>query len=96
MLDMTIAGKVGMFIGAWGMANAFSRLIGSVMSGLVRDTVTQISQNAVAGYVIVFVIEAALLIISLVLLQRIDVSVFRKQAGEENSLVERAAMANEA
>jgi BCD family chlorophyll transporter-like MFS transporter len=25
MLDMTTAGKVGLFIGAWGMANAFSR-----------------------------------------------------------------------
>ena len=96
MLDMTVAGKVGMFIGAWGMANAFSRLIGSVGSGVVRDVATQISQNQIAGYVIVFVIEAALLIVSLVLLQRISVNVFRKQAGVEPSIVERAAMANEA
>jgi len=96
MLDMTVAGKVGLFIGAWGMANAFSRLIGSVGSGVVRDVTTQISQNQVAGYVIVFVIEAALLIVSLVLLQRISVNVFRKQAGVEPTVVERAAMVNEA
>jgi BCD family chlorophyll transporter-like MFS transporter len=37
MLDMTTAEKVGLFIGAWGMANAASRLIGSLISGAVRD-----------------------------------------------------------
>src|SRR3990170_3867571 len=36
MLDMTTAGNVGLFIGAWGMANAISRLLGSVLGGAVR------------------------------------------------------------
>jgi MFS transporter, BCD family, chlorophyll transporter len=36
MLDMTTT-RVGLFIGAWGMAEAFARMTGSVMSGAVRD-----------------------------------------------------------
>lgn len=95
MLDMTIAGKVGMFIGAWGMANALSRLIGNVMSGAVRDVVTQIASNPVSGYIVVFFIEAAMLGISLILLSVIDVNLFRKKAGVEATLIERAAIANE-
>lgn len=95
MLDMTAAGKVGLFIGAWGMSNAISRLLGSVMGGAVRDVVAQALQNPVNGYVVVFGIEAAMLLASLILLRRIDVSAFRSQA-KEPSLVERAALATEA
>lgn len=96
MLDMTVVGRVGMFMGAWGMANAMSRLAGSLMSGVVRDLVNQFAQNPVAGYVLVFIIEALMLIISLILLRRIDVGIFRKRASEDISFVERAALANEA
>ena len=95
MLDMTTAEKVGLFIGAWGMSNAISRLLGSLLGGVVRDLVTQVSQNAVMGYVVVFVIEAALIAVSLWLLRSIDVTAFRQHAAQP-SLVERAAIASEA
>lgn len=94
MLDMTMAKNVGLFMGAWGMANAFSRLVGSVLSGAVRDLMGGIAQYPVIGYVVVFGIEAAMLVVSLLLLRRIDVSLFRQQASE-TALVERAAMASE-
>jgi BCD family chlorophyll transporter-like MFS transporter len=96
MLDMTTADQVGLFIGAWGMANAISRLIGSILGGAVRDLVTRTTQDSVIGYVVVFGIEASLLFISLLMLRNIDVSAFRKQSVEEPSLIERAAMAGEA
>ena len=92
MLDMTIAGNVGLFIGAWGMANAFARLTGSVMSGAVRDLVSQLFDNAILGYVIVFNLEALMLLASLFLLRRIDVSIFKRHAMEA-TVVERAAIA---
>ncbi|HZD57044.1 MAG TPA: BCD family MFS transporter [Anaerolineales bacterium] len=92
MLDMTTSGNVGLFIGAWGMSNAISRLLGSVLGGAVRDVVTQLLSNPVMGYVTVFGAEAAMLFGSLLLLRRIDVSAFRRQA-EEPPLVERAALA---
>lgn len=95
MLDMTTADKVGLFIGAWGMANALSRLIGTVLGGVVRDIVTQLAQMPVMGYIVVFGVEAAMLVISLILLRSIDVSAFRRRMEEEPSLLERAAIASD-
>jgi BCD family chlorophyll transporter-like MFS transporter len=95
MLDMTVAGKVGMFIGAWGMADALARLTGSVLSGAVRDLVSQFAHSLVTGYVVVFFIEALMLVASLALLRSIDVKAFHDQTGGP-SVVERAAIASEA
>lgn len=93
MLDMTTA-QVGLYIGAWGMADALARLLGTVLSGAVRDLITLATQNPILGYVTVFAIEAGLLAISLVMLNRIDVQRFRGQATA--TIAERAAMMNEA
>ena len=92
MLDMTVEGKVGLFIGAWGMANALSRLIGNVMGGGVRDLLTRLTQDPVAAYMVVFAIEALFLGVSLWMLGRINVTAFHRQA-DGLSVVERAAMA---
>ena len=94
MLDMTTAENVGLFMGAWGMANAASRLVGTILGGVVRDVVTQLAGFPLTGYVTVFVIEAAMLAGSLLLLRRIDVRLFQQKA-EAVSVVERAAMAGE-
>jgi BCD family chlorophyll transporter-like MFS transporter len=94
MLDMTTPEKVGLFIGAWGMSNAVSRLLGTVLGGAVRDIVTQLAQNPLMGYILVFGIEAAMVGLSLLLLQYIDVGAFRRQA-QEPSLLERAAIATD-
>lgn len=95
MLDMTTAGNVGLFIGAWGVAESLARWLGSVLGGAVRDIVTQLAHNPVTGYVVVFGIEAALLFVSLFLLRRVDVRAFREQAGRQ-TLAERAALMGEA
>ena len=92
MLDMTTAGSVGLFIGAWGMANAFSRLIGSVLGGALRDGVTQLVQDPIWGYLTVFLVEALFLLASLWLLRRIDVGAFRQKAYQQMSVLERAAI----
>lgn len=94
MLDMTTVANVGLFIGAWGVANALSRFIGTILGGVVRDLVSLGAHNPITGYVVVFGIEAAMLLISLVLLREIDVSEFRRSA-EQTSIVERAAIAGD-
>jgi BCD family chlorophyll transporter-like MFS transporter len=76
------------------MANSVSRLSGSVISGAVRDTLTRALPNPTLAYVVVFGIMATLLLISLVMLRRIDVTAFRAQT-EQATLVERAALASE-
>jgi BCD family chlorophyll transporter-like MFS transporter len=94
MFEMTTVEMVGLFIGAWGMSNALSRLIGTVLSGVVRDLVTQVFQAPIMGYVVVFIIEAVMIAVSLVLLRKIDVRAFRQQA-DQPSVVERAAIAGD-
>lgn len=94
MFEMTTAAQVGLFIGAWGMSNALSRLIGTVLSGAVRDLLTQVLQNPVTAYIVVFIIEAGMLAISLIILRGIDVKAFRQQA-ENTSIIEQAALATD-
>jgi BCD family chlorophyll transporter-like MFS transporter len=94
MFEMTTASQVGLFIGAWGMSNAVSRLIGTVLSGAVRDLLTQVLQNPVTAYIVVFIIEAGMLAVSLIILRGIDVNAFHQQA-ENTSIIERAAMATD-
>jgi BCD family chlorophyll transporter-like MFS transporter len=91
MLDMTTARNVGLYIGAWGMANAFSRLAGGLLGGTVRDLATRLLGNLVLGYVAVFALETLLLLAAVLLFLRIDVAAFRRRA-EDLSMLERAAM----
>lgn len=94
MLDMTTASKVGLFIGAWGMANAASRLVGALLSSVVRDVLTQVLQDPVLAYVFVFGILALLLLISLIILRRVNVTAFRQEA-DTTSVLERTALASD-
>jgi BCD family chlorophyll transporter-like MFS transporter len=94
MFDLTVAGNVGLYIGAWGFSNAMSRLTGSLLGGIVRDGVTQVTGQALSGYLVVFGIEAAMLAAAAILLARIDVSAFKKQAAEP-AFVEKVALAAE-
>ena len=90
MLDMTIAGQVGLFIGAWGMANAISRLTGSMLSGIGRDILVHWTGDTVLSYVFVFVILAGFVLLSLYMLTLIHVHTF--QESSQTSVIERAAL----
>jgi BCD family chlorophyll transporter-like MFS transporter len=94
MFDLTVPGMVGLYIGAWGFSNALSRLTGSVLGGVVRDLVTQATANPLSGYLVVFSIEALMLLIATIMLYRINVNAFRKQV-EEPSFAEKVAIAAE-
>ncbi|HEY2981366.1 MAG TPA: BCD family MFS transporter [Anaerolineales bacterium] len=94
MFDFTTPQNVGLYIGAWGVANAMSRLAGSVLGGAVRDAVTHFTGGALSGYLAVFGIEALMLLAAVLLLSRLDVTAFKKQAGEP-SILHKAAIATE-
>jgi BCD family chlorophyll transporter-like MFS transporter len=94
MFDFTTPANVGLYIGAWGVANAMSRLAGSVLGGVLRDAVTQITGGALSGYLVVFGVEAAMLCAAALMLSRLDVSAFRNQA-QEPSFMEKVAVAAE-
>jgi len=94
MFDLTVPGMVGLYIGAWGFSNALSRLAGSLLAGILRDVVNQITGVALSGYLVVFSVEALMLLIAAIMLTRIDVEKF-KQSVEEPSFVEKVALAVE-
>ncbi|MBI3162115.1 MAG: BCD family MFS transporter [Chloroflexi bacterium] len=94
MFDLTVPEKVGLYIGAWGFSNGLSRLAGLLMAGLVADLATQLAGDALGGYLVVFGIEASMLFVAAIMLYRIDVGAFQKQA-HEPSFVEKAALAAE-
>jgi BCD family chlorophyll transporter-like MFS transporter len=94
MFDLTVPGKVGLYIGAWGFSNALSRLTGSILGGVVRDVVTRASGVPLSGYLVVFSIEALMLLIAAIMLYRINVNAFQKQV-HEPSYVEKVALAAE-
>ncbi len=93
MLDMTTPEQVGLFIGAWGLADALARGAGMLLGGVVRDLVSGATGNASSGYITVFLIEAIMLAGSLLLLRAIDVSAFRSR---QPTLTELVALAGDA
>ncbi len=78
MLDMTVEGEEGLYLGVWGMANAMARLAGSAAGGMLRDVFGR--ARASAGYAAGFLFLALLLLASLALLRRIDIAAFRDGA----------------
>lgn len=79
MFDLTVVGSVGLFIGAWGFANAMSRLAGNVLAGVLRDLTTLLTGNAVFGYVLVFTLEAVMLLVAILMLTRLSITSFRQE-----------------
>jgi len=94
MFNMTVREEIGLYIGAWGFSNGLSRLVGLLMAGVVADLATQVTGNLLSGYLLVFGIEALMLFVSAIMLYRIDVSAFQKQA-HDPSFTDKVALAAE-
>ncbi len=92
MFDLTVPEKVGLYIGAWGFSNGLSRLVGLLMAGVVADLATKLTGNALSGYLVVFSIEALMMLAAAVMLYRIDVGAFQKKA-HDPSFTEKVALA---
>lgn len=93
MFDLTLPGYVGLFIGAWGVSNALSRLVGTLTAGVVRDLVSQLSGDLLLGYIVVFALQAIMLAAAVFMLTRIDPAAFYNQV-KAPGLAERAAMSD--
>ena len=94
MFDLTVPEQVGLYIGAWGFSNGLSRLVGLFLAGIVADVGTQVTGSALNGYLIVFGIEALMLLFAAFLFYRIDVSAFHRRASEP-SFEEKLALASD-
>ena len=80
MLDLTAAEAAGTFIGAWGLSQAIARGIATLSGGIVLDIGNRIFSSSIYAYSFVFVCEAAVMIIAVSLLSRVNVQEFRTDA----------------
>jgi MFS transporter, BCD family, chlorophyll transporter len=77
MLDLTAAETAGTFIGAWGLAQAMSQAIATVMGGILLDLGRSFFGSPLPAYGFVFCIESVCMLLAAALLQRVNVDEFR-------------------
>lgn len=81
MLDLTAAETAGTFVGAWGLSQAIARGLATVTGGVVLDIGKKIfSDSNSLAYSFVFICEAAVMIVAVFLLSRVNVREFRSDA----------------
>ncbi|MBP5977166.1 BCD family MFS transporter [Brasilonema sp. CT11] len=80
MLDLTAAETAGTFIGAWGLAQAMSRGLAVVAGGAILDLSRKFLPNLVLAYGLVFLLEAAILLVAIWFLNRVNVREFQTNA----------------
>jgi BCD family chlorophyll transporter-like MFS transporter len=77
MMSMTDAQNAGMFMGAWGLAQAVGVGSGNVVGGALRDLGLLISGSHLAGYLTAFGFEIVVLIVAIPVLWRLSIRQFR-------------------
>ncbi len=87
MLDLTAAKTAGTFIGAWGLAQAMSRGLATLIGGLILDIGKSIFAVPLLSYGLVFVIQAVGIILAIIILERVNVKEFKETTGKALSTV---------
>ena len=78
MLDLTAAKTAGTFIGAWGLAQAMSRGLATLIGGIILDLGKGIFAAPLMSYGLVFAIQAIAMIVAIAVLDRVDVKEFQE------------------
>jgi BCD family chlorophyll transporter-like MFS transporter len=82
MMDLTINGQAGLFVGAWTLAQALAKFGSSVLSGTIHDLVIAIGGGSYVAYAVIFGIEAIGLLLVTGLLLHINVLAFRREVAD--------------
>jgi BCD family chlorophyll transporter-like MFS transporter len=78
MLDMTLEGATGLYMGIWGVAQAFGMGVAAILSGGLHTLLLETGLlGAQAGYTAIFGLETVLMIVSLAVLRGVSVEAFR-------------------
>lgn len=82
MMDMTVEGATGLYMGLWGVAQAFGTGISSIMSGALHTSFIESGLlTPYVGYVIFFIFEAFCLVGAASVLRKVSVTRFRASHG---------------
>ena len=87
MLDLTAAETAGTFIGAWGLAQAMSRALATVVGGVILDIGKAIFTTPVLAYGSVFAVQALGMLLSIFILDRVNVLEFKNTTGKAMATV---------
>jgi BCD family chlorophyll transporter-like MFS transporter len=80
MMDMSVEGLTGTYMGAWTLSQALANGLASIGGGFLHDLGLVTFGAEAAAYGLVFVIEAGGLLLTLALLRTLSVSHFRTEA----------------
>ncbi len=80
MLDLTAAETAGTFIGAWGLAQALSRGTATTLGGALLDLGKRLLSTPTLSYALVFGVQALVALAAFLLLQRVSVEEFQRDA----------------
>ncbi|MEA5597725.1 BCD family MFS transporter [Rivularia sp. UHCC 0363] len=80
MLDLTAAETAGTFIGAWGLAQSMARGSATVLGGGFLNLGKTLFELPAMAYGLVFVLQAIGMIFAILLLRRVNVKEFQKNA----------------
>ena len=80
MMDLTAAETAGTFIGAWGLAQALSRGMATIIGGTMLDLGKKLTAELAIAYGLVFVLQAAFMVGAIALLMRVNVQEFQTTA----------------
>jgi MFS transporter, BCD family, chlorophyll transporter len=87
MLDLTAAKTAGTFIGAWGLAQAMSRGIATLLGGVILDIGKSVFASTLLSYSLVFVSQMIAMILAIAILDRVDVQEFKEATSKALSTV---------
>ena len=88
MMDMTASRHTGLFVGAWTLVQALAKGPASVVAGGLQGAFLAGGVLPGQAYGAVFVLEAAGLIVAIILLRRVEVQSFHLEVGSLGTVVE--------
>jgi BCD family chlorophyll transporter-like MFS transporter len=86
LAHFTTTVRAGMLMGVWGMANLLGRASGSIIGGVVVQTLQTITGSALIGYTAVFAIEVVMILVALVLSFKLRIEQSEASREEEQLL----------
>ncbi len=80
VVEFTTPERAGLLMGVWGMANMVGHAVGSLMGGIIVDTMRLATGSALAAYTSLFACEVTLLVAALALSLRLSPARVRARA----------------
>jgi BCD family chlorophyll transporter-like MFS transporter len=78
MMDMTVDGATGLYMGLWGVAQAFGNGFAGILGGTLKSALVETGfLQAHLGYSVIFGLEAGLLLVGVAILRSVSIEEFR-------------------